>query len=107
MPNDKALDLRRNATDAERKLWLALRNRQLDGLKFRRQQSIGPYIVDFICHEARLVIELDGGQHAGRDETARTKRIEADGYRIARFWNNDVLGNIDGVLLNIREELRK
>jgi very-short-patch-repair endonuclease len=107
MPDKRARQLRRAATDAERKLWSALRDRQLDGFKFRRQQSIGPYVVDFVCHETRLVIELDGGQHADRDETARTGRIKADGYRIIRFWNNDVLGNLEGVLLRIREELRK
>ena len=107
MPDERARRLRKDATDAERKLWSALRDRQLNGLKFRRQQHIGPYIVDFVCHEIRLVLEIDGGQHADADETWRNDRIQADGYRIIRFWNNDVLSNLDGVLTSIREELRR
>jgi len=99
--------LRRDATGAERKLWLTLRDRQIDGFKFRRQQDIGPYIVDFVCHECRLVVEIDGGQHAAMDETARNARIQADGYRIIRFWNNEAFSNPDGVLMSIREELRR
>jgi very-short-patch-repair endonuclease len=87
-----ARKLRRNMTESESRLWLALRNRQLDGLKFRRQQPIGSYIVDFVCHEAQLVVEVDGGQHAEADEAIRSTRIESDGYRILRFWNHDVLG---------------
>ena len=105
MPNQVARKLRRSATDAEARLWLALRNRQLGNCKFRRQQPIGPYVVDFICHERRLVIELDGGQHATTDETARTARIVADGYHVVRFWNHDVLHNIDGVLTAIAEAI--
>ena len=107
MPDEKLRRLRKDATDAERQLWSALRDRQIGGFKFRRQQRIGSYIVDFVCHECLLVIEIDGGQHSGMDETTRSARIQSDGYRIIRFWNNDVLRNIDGVLLTIREELQK
>ena len=105
MPNQVARKLRRSATDAEVRLWLGLRNRQLGGCKFRRQQPIGPSVVDFICHERRLVIELDGGQHATTDETERTARIVADGYHVVRFWNHDVLRNIDGVLTAVAEAI--
>ena len=90
--------LRRDLTDAERKLWSVLRNRQLDGAKFRRQQPIGPFIVDFACHERRLVVEADGGQHAESEvDGRRTAFLEGKGYRVLRFWNNDVLNNVDGV----------
>ncbi|HYM32675.1 MAG TPA: endonuclease domain-containing protein [Candidatus Cybelea sp.] len=99
--------LRRDSTEAERKLWSALRDRQLFRFKFRRQQPIGSFIVDFVCQEKRLVIELDGGQHADKDETSRTGRIEADGYKIIRFWNHEVLGNLDGVLARIQQALLK
>jgi very-short-patch-repair endonuclease len=93
--------LRRNQTDAERVLWLRLRGRRLNGLKFKRQMSIDRYIVG--CSEARLIIELDGGQHASRmaEDANRTKILDAMGYLVLRFWNNDVLQNIDGVLEEI------
>ena len=97
-PIDRARELRRDSTLAESAFWHAIRNRELGGFKFRRQQPIGPYIVDFICHDAKLVVELDGGQHAVVDETARTNRIQAEGYRVVRFWNNEILDNLDGVL---------
>jgi very-short-patch-repair endonuclease len=93
--------LRRNQTDAERVLWFRLRDRRLDGLKFKRQVPIDKYVVDFCCAEARLIIELDGGQHATRDESNRTAVLEAMGYLMLRFWNNDVLQNTDGVLEEI------
>jgi very-short-patch-repair endonuclease len=85
-------------TDAERKLWSVLRNSQLAGAKFRRQQPIGPFIADFVCQEQRLIIEADGGQHAavGADER-RTVFLESKGYRVLRFWNNEVLNNLEGV----------
>ena len=94
----KAQRLRREMTDAERNLWSVLRNRQLSGAKFRRQQPIGPFIADFVCQELRLVIEADGGQHADniRDKR-RTAFLEGKGYRVLRFWNNEILGNLDGV----------
>ena len=100
MNDDRVHQLRTTQTDAEKRLWRSLRNRQIGGAKFRRQVSIGPYIVDFLCHDAALVIELDGGQHAAAityDER-RTQFIESESYRVIRFWNNDVLQNIDGVL---------
>jgi very-short-patch-repair endonuclease len=93
--------LRRDQTDAERVIWFRLRDRRLNGLKFKRQVPIDKYIADFCCAEARLIIELDGGQHATRDETNRTAILEAMGYVVLRFWNNDVLSNTDGVLEEI------
>jgi very-short-patch-repair endonuclease len=100
--------MRAEPTDAERVLWP--RRRHDVGLivsHFRRQATIGPFIVDFASRKAKLVIELDGGQHDWQQEAdaSRTRRIEAAGYRILRFWNNDVLGNIDGVLNEIQRAL--
>jgi very-short-patch-repair endonuclease len=91
--------LRKSMTDAERRLWQALRLRQLEGLKFRRQFPIGRYIVDFACPERKLVIELDGGQHAEQEsyDKDRTKWLEGQGYRVLRFWNNEVMTNLEGV----------
>jgi very-short-patch-repair endonuclease len=107
MPSSRARELRKTPTDAETRLWSRLRRRQLGGFRFRRQQPIGLYIVDFFCPEAKLVIEVDGGQHAeNAADEARTRWIEKRGYRIIRFWNNDVLGNTDGVLLSILDALR-
>jgi very-short-patch-repair endonuclease len=97
--------LRLTPTDAEIRLWSRLRRRQLDGFRFRRQHPLGPYVVDFFCAEAKLVVEVDGGQHA-EDDAARTRWIEARGYRVVRFWNNDVLANTDGVLRTILHALR-
>jgi very-short-patch-repair endonuclease len=93
--------LRRNQTDAERVIWFRLRDRRLNGLKFKRQVPVDKYVVDFLCTEARLIIELDGGQHATRDESNRTAILESMGYLVLRFWNNDVLSNTDGVLEEI------
>ena len=92
--------LRRQQTDAERKLWFELRNGQLGGLKFRRQMSLNGFVVDFCCPNAKLIIELDGGQHLEQREqdARRTRDLEDSGYFVLRFWNNDVLQNIDGVL---------
>jgi very-short-patch-repair endonuclease len=85
-------------TDAERKLWTILRARQLGGAKFRRQQPIGPFIADFVCQEARLIVEADGGQHAENvGDVRRTAFLESKGYRVLRFWNNDILQNLEGV----------
>ena len=104
---DRARGLRETMTDAERKLWYRLRNRQLDGHKFRRQHEIDPYIVDFVRAEAMLIVELDGGQHAEQQEydDRRTRHLEAKGYRVLRFWNNDILGNPDGVARMIAQHL--
>jgi len=106
-PTARAQELRNNATDAERKLWLRISRRQLEGQKFSRQMPVGPFIGDFMCREQRLVIELDGGQHAEdlRDEL-RTHYIEAQVYRVLRFWNNEIMENIDGVLATIITALR-
>ena len=99
--------MRREHTEAERRLWAALRSRRLAAFKFRRQHPIGHFIVDFACIGHRLVIELDGGQHAIQTakDAARTDVIEALGYRVLRFWNNDVLSNTEGVLTKILEAL--
>ena len=103
----RARKLRSDSTEAERKLWLHLRGNRLEGWKFRRQVPIGRYIVDFLCLDAKLVIEVDGGQHdahRAKDE-ARTRAIEQFGFRVVRFWNNDVLANTAGVLEQILIEL--
>ncbi len=97
--NSIARTLRQNITEAEQKLWLALRSRRLGSLKFRRQHRIGPYIVDFVCLEGRLVVEVDGGQHAeSTQDINRDAWLQKEGYTVLRFWNHDVLGNLDGVL---------
>ncbi|MET3899423.1 very-short-patch-repair endonuclease [Devosia sp. UYZn731] len=103
-----AKTLRANSTDAERKLWSSLRSRQVLGHKFVRQQPVGPYIADFAYRVADLIIELDGGQHAESDrDAARTAALAQHGYTVIRFWNNDVLTNLDGVLESIAEHLNK
>ena len=100
-----AQKLRRNMTDAERRLWSHLRGRQL-GVQFTRQYQLGNAVVDFACRRLKLVVELDGGQHADNPaDDERTRVIEAHGYRVIRFWNNDVLANTDGVLIRILEEI--
>jgi len=102
-----ARDLRRNSTDAERWFWKRLRNRQLLGHKFRRQVPIGPYIVDFICLELRLVIEVDGSQHRRQDDydESRTQFLGTQGYRVLRYWNNEVLQQGEAVLESIVQAL--
>ena len=103
----KARTLRQNATDAETKLWFAVRDRRLAGLKFVRQKSIGPYVADFLCRDRNLIIEVDGGQHDEQRvaDDRRTRKIEALVYRVLRFWNNEVLQRIDGVMSAIFEVL--
>ena len=101
---EKARSLRKNQTEAERLLWRHLRNRQLCQAKFRRQFPINPYIVDFACLELKLIIELDGGHHAEQisyDEK-RDFFLKQQGFKILRFWNNDVTGNLEGVLERVR-----
>lgn len=106
MANPHARILRRNLTDAERRLWRILRYRQIDGFRFRRQAPIGQYIADFVCFAARLVIEVDGGQHSEPEKDAvRTCWLDSQGVRVLRFWNNDVLGNPEGVAEVIRRAL--
>jgi len=102
-----ARSLRSDMTDAERLLWRHLRQRQIERCKFRRQHPIGHYIVDFACLEACLIVEVDGGQHAERKEydTERTTWLEGQGFRVLRFWNTDVLENIDGVREAVRGEV--
>jgi very-short-patch-repair endonuclease len=104
---ERARQLRNAATDAERHLWCQLRREQLAGYKFRRQYPIANYIVDFVCIPARLVIELDGGQHvdAAVSDARRTQIIEAQGYRVLRFWNDDVLLRTELVLEEIFRHL--
>lgn len=106
---DLAKQLRRNQTDVEKMLWHRLRNRQVNGCKFRRQHRIGKYVVDFVCPEKLLVVELDGGQHdeQASQDAARTVVLSTKGYRVLRFWNNEVNENIDGVLEAIRLELER
>jgi len=103
--------LRENTTDAERKLWSILHSRRMAGLKFFRQYGAGPYILDFYCPERRLVIEVDGGQHAdayGQQHDAhRDRYLKGLNIRVIRFWNNDVLQNIEGVGQKIKEEVEK
>jgi very-short-patch-repair endonuclease len=106
-PTNRAQQLRNNATDAERRLWRHLSCRQLDGFKFSRQMPIDPFICDFLCRERKLIVELDGGQHAeSARDVSRTAYLEAQGYRVIRFWNNDVLGNVEGVLHAISASLK-
>lgn len=101
----KARKLRRDQTEAEKRLWYRLRNRQLGGYKFKRQYPVQPYIVDFFCEEKGLVVELDGGQHTPEKDKRRTECLENQGFQIVRFWNNDVLKNTEGVLQTILDKL--
>ena len=107
--NQKPRSLRRNMTDAEKVLWRHLRLRQVDGHKFRRQHPIGNYIVDFICLEKRLIIEVDGGRHAESImyDRERTSWLESQGYMTLRFWNNQVVYETQAVLEVIRQTLLK
>jgi very-short-patch-repair endonuclease len=104
-----AKSLRKKATDAEKVLWYHLSSRNIEGAKFRRSQQIGNYIVDFVCFEKKLIIEVDGGQHnepqnKAKDEE-RTRVLKKKHYTVLRYWDNDVLQNTDGVLENIRQAL--
>jgi len=96
-----------NATDPERRLWKAISGRKVAGVRFNRQFPIGPYIVDFVSRGARLVIEIDGESHAhSRDQDlARTRFLEKEGYAVLRFWNNDVMENLEGVVIQIERAL--
>jgi very-short-patch-repair endonuclease len=100
-----ARNLRQRSTDAEQRLWYNLRARQLESAKFIRQFPIGPHITDFACRDLHIAIELDGGQHSPEADAPRTRVIEAFGYRVIRFWNNDVLENTEGVLEVVRREI--
>ena len=98
--------LRKDPTPAERKLWSRIRNDQL-GVNFRRQHAVGNFIPDFVCIEKKLILELDGSQHLEQQEydDDRTKYLESLGYKVIRFWNNDVMKNMDGVILSIMYSL--
>jgi very-short-patch-repair endonuclease len=100
--------LRSAMTDAERRLWHSLRVRQIDGQKFRRQYPLGRYIVDFVCLERRLIVEVDGGQHSERqvEDTIRSQWLRNKGFRVVRFWNNEIMSNLDGVTTVIGQALR-
>jgi very-short-patch-repair endonuclease len=103
-----ARKLRVNQTDAETVLWNRIRNRQIDGHKFVRQEPIGNYICDFVCREKLVIIEVDGGQHSdSAADSIRDRHLIAEGFRVLRFWNNDILGNLDGFLVTIQTELSK
>jgi len=107
MPNQNARQLRKQMTDAERALWRLLRHRQVGGLRFRRQVPIDRNIVDFACLEARLVIEVDGGQHSeSQSDKVRDAYLHSQGFRVLRLWNNDVLSNREGVHRTIIEAAR-
>ena len=114
MANARAKQLRQEPTEAEARLWNRLRRKQLDGFRFRRQVPIDSYIVDFFCPTAKLIVEVDGGQHANKSDYDKsdydkrwTKWLEARGYRVLRFWNNEVLGNTDGVIAEILRTVRE
>jgi len=104
-----AKKLRQDSTDAENKLWYFLKAKQLNGLKFRRQQPIGKYIVDFVCFSKKIVIELDGGQHDEiqnlEKDQLRDQWLNSQGYKVLRFWNHDVQENIEGVYDEIEKEV--
>jgi very-short-patch-repair endonuclease len=106
-PTRRSRELRNNATPAERRLWQHIRNRQLSGTRFNRQVPIGPFICDFAARTRKVIIELDGGQHAERivEDERRTRFLASRGYRVLRFWNNDVLENVEGVLTTIQAAL--
>ena len=104
-----ARNLRKNSTIQERRLWNLLKNRQFYNLKFKRQQPIGDYIVDFICKEAKIIIEIDGGQHNEPEnieyDKTRTEYLNTLGYKVIRFWNNEIYENIEGVGFRLKEEI--
>lgn len=111
--NDKNLlarKLRKNQTSQERIMWNLLRNQQFQGLKFRRQYPVGNYIVDFICKEIKLIIEIDGGQHNSEDgieyDIKRTEYLETKGYKVIRFWNNEIDNNLEGVYQILRDMIK-
>jgi very-short-patch-repair endonuclease len=108
LADQRVKQLRVDMTNAERKLWSALRDRRLAGFKFRRQHRLGPFVVDFICIEHRLIVEVDGGQHADNAyDERRTAWLERRGWRVIRFWNNEILENIDGVQTAILQSVRE
>ncbi len=111
MANERARDLRKTMTVPERKLWRALSDRKVSGFRFRRQHPIGLFIADFVCLERQLVVEVDGSHHALGDQIEHDKRrtqwLNVEGYRVIRFWSNDVMQSLDGVVQSIVEELER
>ena len=107
IPTQRSRELRNNPTDAERRLWRAISNRQINGVRFNRQVPIGPFICDLVARTPKLIVEVDGGQHAieANADAHRTRFLEDRGYRVIRFWNNDVLENIEGVVDAILQAL--
>jgi very-short-patch-repair endonuclease len=103
-----AKNLRKRLTNTEHLLWSRLRAKQIEGCKFRRQTPIGKYIVDFVCHEQRVIVEVDGGQHseAVEEDKIRDKWLREQGYKVLRFWNNEVLTNVEGVLETIKDSCK-
>jgi very-short-patch-repair endonuclease len=105
----RAKELRHTETEAEQIIWSWLRTKKLNGVKFRRQEPVGKYIVDFVSFEKKLIIEIDGGQHSLEEnrinDTVRTEWLQSQGFRVIRFWNNDVSSNLDGVITRIKEAL--
>ena len=105
-PTRRARELRSRMTDAERKPWFALRDRRFADFKFRRQVSLGPFIADFVCFDARMIVEVDGGQHAeSQSDRRRDQWFTANNFVVMRYWNNDVLKNLEGVLTSLLEAL--
>ena len=109
--SNRAKELRHTETEAEQIIWSWLRTKKLNGVKFRRQEPVGKYIVDFVSFEKKLIIEIDGGQHNLEENTindkARTEWLQSQGFRVIRFWNNDVSSNLDGVITRIKEALNE
>jgi very-short-patch-repair endonuclease len=97
--------MRRISTDAERKVWFLLRDRRLDGIKFRRQVPFKNYILDFVCFERKLVVEVDGGQHSAETDRSRDALLRREGFQVVRYWNNDVLRNPEGALSDLLDRL--
>ncbi len=108
-PTRRSRELRANMTDAERKLWTHLSARKVSGVRFNTQFPIGGFVCDFVSRGAKLVIEVDGGQHAEAEQAdaERTRYIERQGYRVIRFWNNDVLANVEGVVAEVERVLHE
>jgi very-short-patch-repair endonuclease len=104
---NNAKNLRKGMTDAERYLWYRLRRNNFFGLKFKRQVPMSHYIVDFVCFEKNIIIEIDGGQHSEQEvyDACRTQYLESKGFKVLRFWNNEMLGNVNGVLEVVMREL--
>lgn len=104
---NRAQNLQKNAADAEKRLWQALRNRKLANARFHRRHTLGRFVVDFVCLDHRLVVELEGGQHAGSaEDRSRDAWLSGKGYHVLRFWNNEVLTSEQEVITRIKESLK-